>query len=178
MKINMSLLLGVIIFTSLSVFSQTEDWRNLVALESTKENVEKLLGKPRKYFDTYGSYETETGKFSIWYSKGGCHKNIQGLQYKIPAKKMTRLYVRLHRALPIEYYITNKENYKKSKSLMTNDRYLYTSLDESIVYETIVREDNTEFVDTISIQPGKEKTYLLCKKDDLVSIQFNKQLAK
>lgn len=162
----MYLLFGIIVFTSVSVFCQTEDWRKFVALESNREEVENILGKPDKYFDTYGTYETEAGRFSVWYSKGGCHKDVEGLQYKVPAQKITRILVYPKRTLPLEYYISDKENYKKNESLMKSDRYHYTSPDETVVYETIVPNDFDEFVYSITIQPGKNKRNLLCKDNE------------
>ena len=163
MKINSYLLSGVILFSPILIFCQTQDWRKLIALKSTRGEVEKILGKPKKYFDTYGSYETKEGKFSVWYSTGECRKNVEGRQYKVPAQRMTGLYVILHTGLPLEHFISDKENYKKSESLMTDGNYLYTSPDEAIVYETIVPNESKEFVYTISIQPGKNKQNLLCK---------------
>lgn len=71
MTIYRLILLILFFCISPSVLSQTPDWRKLVALESTREEVEKFLGKPDKYFETYGTYETELGRFSIWFSRGG-----------------------------------------------------------------------------------------------------------
>lgn len=54
---------------------------------------------------------------------------------------------------------------QKTKSLMTEGRNLYTSRDESVVLETIVPGvGSNEFVYTVSIQPDKDKRYLLCKE--------------
>lgn len=110
----MYLPLGIILLTSVSIFSQTQEWRKFVALESTREDVEKVLGKPEIYFHSFGTYKTQTGTFSVWYSKGGCHKNVEGLQYKIPAQIMIGLRVYMNEALPLENYISDKESYKKS----------------------------------------------------------------
>lgn len=146
---------------------QAQDWSKLVALESTRDDVENILGKPHKHFETYGAYETKVGKFSVWYSKGGCYKDFEGQQYDISPQKMTRLLVYLHQALPLESFIFNKEEFKKQASASADarpeNRYIYNSPDETIIYETIVRKDSTEFVHSIEIQPSKNKQHLLCK---------------
>jgi hypothetical protein len=164
MKIEMKpLILQILIFVIfLPTISYSQEWRKLIALESSREEVERILGKPDKYFDTYGTYETETGKFSIWYSKGGCRKNVKGLQYNVSAQRMTRLYVIQKKAVPPEYFFSDKENYKRTKSEFSNARFYYMSPDESVSYETIL-PNSKEFVDTITIQPGKDKQHLLCK---------------
>ena len=86
-----TMMLGACLLTMhISASGQTNAWRNFVALESSRENVETILGKPDNYFETYGTYETEDGRFSVWYTKGGCHKGIEGLQWNVSAQKMIR----------------------------------------------------------------------------------------
>ena len=165
MKTNSFLLLGILLLAPISVFCQIEEWRKWIALETAREEVEKILGKPNKYFDTYGSYEAKEGKFSVWYSTGECRNNVEGQQYKVPAGRMTGLYVRLHIGHPLEYYISDKGNYTKMESPMWGGRRYYTSPDETITYQTIVPKDSAEFVYTISIEPGKDKQHLLCKSE-------------
>jgi hypothetical protein len=164
MNIKKVIILGIfILILVVPIYSQNQDWRRLIALESTREEVEKILGKSDKYFETYGTYHTATGKFAVWYSKGGCHKNVEGLQYNVPARKMTRLLVYLDKSLSLETYISNIKEYEKQESPGGSSRYLYTSPDETTIYQTIMKKDGTEFVYTIEIQPSKNKQQLLCK---------------
>jgi hypothetical protein len=76
---------------------------------------------------------------------------------------MTTLLVYLSKSEPLETYISDKDNFSRRNFPEGSNRYLYTSPDESIVYETIMRSDNTEFVYTIDLQPSKEQNKLLCK---------------
>src|SRR5687768_9833590 len=105
--------IALLLLVNKPIFGQRDDWRKLVALESTRDEVEKVLGKPEIYFDTYGLYKTELGKFSVWYSKGVCSKQTEGLQYNIPAKRMTRLYVRLEKAGNLEDFMSKGSRYVK-----------------------------------------------------------------
>jgi hypothetical protein len=157
------ILLKLILATT--VFCQIQDWKTLVPLESSRKEVEKILGKPDKYFETYGTYQTPRGEFSVWYSTGGCRKKVKGLQWNVPAQKLTRILMYTQSSLPLEAYIKNKDEYKKENSPdLSKNRFLYTSPDESIIYQTIVTHDKLEFVNTIELQPGKNKKHLLCKQ--------------
>lgn len=164
MQVLITMVLGVWLLTChISASGQTTAWRNFVALESSRENVEKILGKPDKYFETYGTYETEEGRFSVWYTKGGCHKGIEGLQWNVSAQKMASLLVYPKKSLPLEHYVTDIHSFNKSYSPFSDEKYWYISPDTSIRYETIVPKDSVEFVYSISIEPGKDKQHLLCK---------------
>lgn len=142
---------------------QQGDWRNLVPLESNKAEVEKVLGKPDKYFKTYGNYKTEIGQFSVWYSKGSCRKKVEGLQWNVPPGRMTRLVVYPNKARPLMFYLTNEKDFVRQESPGGYSRYQYLSPDESIVFETILRGDKSEYVESIELQPGKHKEVFRCK---------------
>ena len=148
---------------SITVYSQTRDWAKLILLESNRTEVEKIIGKPERYFETYGIYQTEIGRFYVWYSQGGCQKNVEGLQYNIPARKLTRIVFSPKISLPLESYVSDKEDFKKERHSTMDSRYFYTSTDETITYETVLPNNGREFVYTIELQPGTDKQYLLCK---------------
>jgi hypothetical protein len=158
------IILLIVCFSLFPFSCIAQEWKKLIALESNRDTVEEILGKPEKYFDTYGTYKTKEGKFSVWYSKGGCHKNFEGLQYDIPAQKMTGLLIYPSgKGLPLESYVSNTKEYKKQQFPGGYARYFYTSFDESTVFGTILKKDGAEFVYTIEIQPSKKKQHLLCK---------------
>jgi hypothetical protein len=147
------------------LFSQSNEWRRLVALESSRGDVEKILGKPETYFDTFGQYETSVGRFSVWYSTGECRKKSLGLQYRVPAKRMTRLYLRLDSPHSPDTYIIDKSTYVKTDSPLMANRYLYSSVDGSESVETIQRKDRSEFVNSITLQPKKSQASLVCNTE-------------
>lgn len=149
-----------------STFSQVENWCKLKVLESDRNEVENILGKPETYLEGYGTYETKIGEFSVWYSKGGCRKDVEGLQYDIPAQRLTRILFYPKKSLPLEFYISDIDNFKKTTHPNADFRFFYTSMDESIIYQTILSNDSKEFVYTIELQPSKEQQKLLCGSND------------
>lgn len=156
----------IVLFALTSVIGiagQDKDWMDLTPLESSREDVENILGEPLSYFDTYGLYKTDFGKFSVWYSTGDCRKGVEGRQYNVPAKKMTGLSVILYKPVPIEEYIC-KQDYKREKSDDGFGRYLYKSSDESKIYEVFPLDNDSEMVLSISLEPSKDKRDSLCKE--------------
>jgi hypothetical protein len=162
MKTIILILLGLL--NAFACYAQLpgDEMRKLKPLESTREDVETVLGKPEKYFQTYGLYRTSNGRFSVWYSNGKCQKNTSGLQWKVPQGQVTRIVMYPFNELPFNSYVKNYEDYQRSSGRSGLHRILYTSNDESVVFQTISRDDKSEYVYTIEVQPGKEMRSLLC----------------
>lgn len=140
-----------------------QDWMKLVALESTRDEVEKILGKPEQSFPTYALYTVADNKFSVWYSSGECRKDTEGRQYKVRANLMTQLWVELNIGPSIKSVISDISEYTKEGPKRFG-RYNYISKDESIVYETFGDEGK---VNLIAIEPNKAKKSFLCTSQDL-----------
>ena len=154
--------LFLITFVSHAIQAQTDLWLRLVPLESTRDDAEKILGKPEAKFETSGVYRNEIGKFTVWYSKGGCHSSVAGRQYDVPPQRFIGLIVYLARPLPLQFYVSDVSKFSKSASAFNDRRNLYTSADESTTYETVVPPNGNEFVYSISIEPSKDKLRFLC----------------
>ncbi len=162
------LMLIVSLYTSPQ--GQVANWQTLTPLESSREDVERILGKPQKYFEAFGTYETKSARFSVWYSKGGCSGAVEGLQWNVPSGKMTRLWVQMSKAVSLKFYVPNVKDFAREESPDGYPRYHYTSSDESIVYETIMRKDGSEFVSSITLQPGKGEQHMLCRESNCEQI--------
>lgn len=162
-----SLMLVMVFLTPAFIFAQREEWSCLIPLKSTRAEVERILGKPAKYFDTSGGYETSYGKYSVWYATGRCSKKVEGRDWNVDAGIMTNLLVYPKRVDLIDQYLSNLQDYERRESPGGYSRFLYLSKDESLIYQTIKRPDSTEFIYAIALEPGKDKENLLCssKKD-------------
>jgi len=152
----------LLLLSQVSAQHQLKDWKEFVPLETNRDEVEKVLGPPEVYFDTYGTYETAFGKFHVWYSSGRCDKNTQGVQWNVSAKKLTRLVVYPQQAHQLEYYVPNMKDIGSILSPGRFSRTLYTTKDESITYKTITNRNNTEYINSIELSPTKDKQRFLC----------------
>ena len=161
---HLILLVALYFCSSFTLIAQTDDWKSLIPLRSKRSEVEKILGKPEKYFEGSGIYELKMGEFVVWYSKGACRRSSDEIQWNIPAGIMTELRVRINKPLSLAAYLSELElkAFTRSESPAGFSRFLYTSSDESIVFETIMKNDSTEFVNSITLQPDKMKKNLRC----------------
>jgi len=158
------IVLSVIAFYSSSVFCQETGWRELVPLKSDRSEVEKILGRPTTFFETYGNYKTPIGKFHAWYAQGGCKQSSEGLQWNVPASKLTKLLFYPKKAVTLDFYLASMEGFVKQPSPGGFSRFLYTAADDSITYQTIVSKNLGEIVNSIELDPNKAMQHLLCKK--------------
>lgn len=146
-----------------AVDAQLKNWNTLLPLKSTRSEVEAILGKPQKHFDTYGLYDTEIGRFSVWFSDGKCLKNREGLQYRVKANLFTSLWFTPKVKRPLSEYEADRNALIRTPD-PRNDRWLFYARPGDVsAYEVYIEKDGTEIVDTIQIRPTKEKEKLLCK---------------
>ena len=140
-------------------------WRGFVPLKTTMREVEKILGpsvfkKGEKPLPTSRWYKTEQGIVNICYSSGRCRKT-DSLQWKVAAGIVTGVYFdQPKRTASLTEWGFNVEGYKKEKDRY-DERFYYTSPDETLVIQTRVDKGN-ETVDTIGISPGVKDKHLLC----------------
>ena len=137
------------------------EWRKLIPLKSTRVEVEKILGKPEKSFDSYAQYENSNGRIYVWYSLGGCEHKIGGRQWNVPRGLMTTLSVSVNERRPLTSYIPNVTDFRRTE--MPHNRTVYVSSDESLVLTTIRAGNRNEFVSEFALDPTKEQEKLLCK---------------
>jgi hypothetical protein len=135
------------------------EWRQLVPLKSTRAEVDKILGKPDQSFDSYALYRTPKGRFSVWYSLGGCKQKIEGRQWDVAKGLMTSLSVYVDEGWPLTKYVQNPSDFRRT--VMPYNRVLYASSDESLIFETINPGDREEWVSMIAVDPTKEQDKLL-----------------
>lgn len=141
--------------------SWAPEWRKLTPLKSTRIEVEKILGKPEQSFDSYAIYKNANGRFSVWYSLGGCEHKIEGRQWNVPRGLMTSLSVFVNESRPFTRYVPNVADFRRVE--MPYNRIVYVSSDESLVSTTIKPSNQNEFVYAIDLDPTKEQEKLLCK---------------
>ena len=145
--------------------SQSKDsWTELKPLVSTREEVEQVIGKPVKYFPSYGLYKSTADlEFSAWYSDGKCGSNKPGIFYDVGPGILTRLYVALKTPRSLSSFQPDLKKLKRVQAGKMTEEVYYYSLDESIVYKTSIEANGTEWVRSISVQPGKDNEKHRCK---------------
>ncbi|MGH9842126.1 MAG: hypothetical protein ACREEM_25510 [Blastocatellia bacterium] len=144
------------ILASLLLHSQIEynnGWRGLKALESTKEQVEKLLGAPNN--GPEGAYSLEEATINFTYSSGHCKEN-----WNVPKDTVIRIVVSLKKNRPK----LSDLNLSLSKYKMRVDRELpdvryYTKLSDGVTLVVIGDE-----VKQVLYYPSENNENLKCNK--------------
>lgn len=162
LRINLILFVALVCFQSSGYSQRLEEWSCLIPLKSTRLEVEKILGKPHDVFDTYGRYDTPYGRYSVWYASGRCQKKVEGRDWNVEAGIMTSLLVYPNKVNLLNDYLHNISDYEKRDAPGGYSSFLYLNKDESIIYQTKVRPEGSEFVSAISLEPGNSKDKLLC----------------
>lgn len=160
---QLSLLLSIGLMLSTVCLGQewAPEWRKLVPLQSSRMEVERTLGKPKQSFDSYARYENENGRFSVWYSLGGCGHKVDGRQWNVERGLLTSLLVYVNDRRPLVSYSINAGDYRRTE--MPHDRVLYVSSDDSLIIETIMPAGREEFVYAMQLDPSREQKKLLCR---------------
>lgn len=141
--------------------AQIESWKNLVAMESTRRDVESVLGKPAKYFETYGLYDTEIGRFSVWYSDGKCLPKRVGKQYAISKGLFVGLRFTPNPDTPLSLYLSDSILTTRVVSEETNTIF-YFSPDRRLVFEAWVTREGREMLHAMELRPAAGEESRLC----------------
>lgn len=127
------------------VDAQVEAWNRLIPLESTPSEVENILGKPEKYFPTYGLYETKIGRFTAWFAGGKCLRNRDGEQYKVRPNLLIGLRFLPKSNKALSEYVKNQNFLIRWPDLKKN-RVFYFTQDGVVAYDVNRKDDGNETV--------------------------------
>lgn len=123
-------------------------------LESTRDEVEAILGKPERFFQTSGYYITDIGHFTVWYSNGEC-KSDNEHQYLVPKGIATGLQFKPKTKEPLRNYAADISDFKDWKFDAIPDSVFWIRKDGSVSYETI-KSGGRHLVFTIRLYPSEE----------------------
>jgi hypothetical protein len=190
-------MMRLVIIISLFLFStvsdadaQSDRWRRILPLESTRSDVERILGQNGDGVGYSLRYIVEEGFYDIKYSDGKCvtkwREEWNARMPELPpgkegepmidwkAAEWTVLSISYNpdddlslSALGINLKRLKKESNQYSH---TPGIYNYTDVYNGITYEVDKYYDSktklaTNFVAGIRVKPGKKHKHLLCKKD-------------
>jgi hypothetical protein len=159
------LFLLIVLGSTGAVGQSTIDWEKWMPLETTRGEIEAVLGKPHTRFDTFGSYDTQIGRFSVWYSDGRCLKDREGLQYRVQKGLMTSFWFQPKSRKPITDYVRDHKKLIHSSDSHNRTTY-YHAPDGMRAYSVFWERNGVEIVDKIMVRPTDEKKNLRCESSD------------
>jgi|ERR1044071_911401 hypothetical protein len=154
MKVGKIIFLYAFLTLALVSLTQAQEWRRIVPLQSTRADVERLLGPAERSYGVV--YELEAGNLSIEYSSGPCGgAKREGwnapeetvISYSFSAKVKQRF----------ADLKLNRKKFKKVKDRHVGVIDYYINAQEGIMYEV----QNGE-VDYVEYYPSRAYKHLYC----------------
>jgi hypothetical protein len=160
MKISVAIFLFFALF-SCQTTKLESSWKNIKVFKTTRDEVEKLLGKP---VDRDGkiSYETADALIYIYYSGAPCgNSDIYGQGYNIPKDTVFSYRVILRKEVKVSELEWDENSYQQEQDEQHLPEYAYYYNAKAGIYITTVKtdlQDNTyQIVKSIEFGRTKEQ---------------------
>ena len=134
--------------------SYAKEWRGIVPLHSTREDVKRLLGPSPEPGE--GFYEFENEVAVIQYSNGPCKKGLPG-GWNVPRDTVISVDVMPRPALLLAELNIDIKQFKKSVDPKVPSIFYYTDEEDGVTFQ--VREDR---VDAIFYKAAERDKHLRC----------------
>lgn len=131
----------------------TNNWRGIIPLQSTRSDVERILGAQTDSHGQTSIYKTESERIDVLYSSGLCSR---GQTWRLPRDIVIRLVVTPESKTLIEHFDT--KGYVQVKESHPDNWRQYWSPDGGVLIQTI-KTDEAEEVLSVTYQAARnEKT--------------------
>lgn len=154
----------LVVLLSLSGFvsSQTLEptWTKLRPLVSSRQDVERILGKPVK--PEINQYENEREIIVVWFSEGTCKQHKESI-YNVPKGTVVALLVSLKQRTNLSELIDIRaEPYDRQPDRRLPKFVDYSNSDGSFRFQTVVLENGQEVVHFVATSPSDRDSALRC----------------
>lgn len=141
---------------------QSNSWRGIRPLHSTKDDVERTLGKPQtQLINQAYLYITTEEKFEVLYSEGPCTVSNVG-KWNVPVDTVLQFTVYPQRTLPLDDLDLDDKKYSKAPDPNIPNSFFLINRAEGVMIQTQKR-DGYEQVMSIEYSRSKDDIKLLCK---------------
>lgn len=141
--------------------SQAKGWRGFVPLQSTRTDVERILGAPKESRGVASTYETKDERVLVFYSAGQC-KESQSNDWNVPRDTVVSITVHPNAKLLVDDLKLDKMKYKRVADYHVQGVVYYFSKEDGVRISARLFEKEGEDVDSITYEPTPEDSYLRC----------------
>ena len=142
--------------------SSSNSWHGLVPLQSSRADVEKLLGKAKTSHGFTYVYETENETVNILYSAGPCKLSAVE-RWNVALDIVLRMDVRPRKKMLIQELHLDKVRYSRLPEAHPENWIRYMNDEDGVMVETI-SNGRTEEVYTITYWPRTKDKSLRCSQ--------------
>ena len=143
--------------------SQAKGWRGLVPLQSTRTDVERILGAPKESRGVASTYETKDERVLVFYSAGEC-KESQSNGWNVPRDTVLNFTVHPHGKLLVDDLNLDKRKYERVADDHVQGVVYYFSKEDGVRISARLFKNEREFVDSITYEPTANDSYLRCRQ--------------
>lgn len=141
---------------------QRNVWRGIRPLYSTRDDVERVLGQPkRRSLNQSYVYDTNEENIDAFYSDGPCSPSIVG-KWNVPANTVLSITIHPQVTVLINDLQLNIDKYERVPDPNIPDWFFWTNREEGIMIQSEVR-DGVERVMSITHSRSNKDKALLCK---------------
>lgn len=141
---------------------QSNVWRGILLLHSTRGDVERILGLPkrRSINQTY-AYDTDEEKIYVLYSEGPCRPSEIG-KWNVPTDTVLKIMIYPQRTVLVSELNLDQNKYRRGPDPNIRDWFYLVNPEEGIMIQSQVK-NGCEQVMAITYQPSTQDKVQLCK---------------
>jgi hypothetical protein len=140
--------------------TQGNSWSGLTPLQSTRQEVEKLLGPAKDSVGKTFIYDTQAEKVHVWYSDGPCKASEIG-QWNVPVGIVLQIRVYPKAIILFRDLQLDLRKYKRIPDPSIRNWAFYENHDDGVVVQTQL-EKGCEQVEIVTYEPKKDDRQLRC----------------
>lgn len=142
--------------------SPAKGWRGFVPLQSTRTDIERMLGAPKESRGLASTYETKDERVVVFYSAGQC-KQSQSNDWNVPRDTVVSITVHPNAKLLVEDLKLDKMKYERVADYHVQAVVYYFSKEDGVrISARSFDKKEGEEVDSITYEPTPEDSYLRC----------------
>ncbi len=142
--------------------AQRNVWRDIRPLHSTKADVERILGRPKKRSlnQTY-AYDTNEEQIDVLYSEAPCSPSVVG-KWNVPSDTVLRITIYPRGTIRIRDLALDRDNYGRGPDPNIPNAFFWVNREEGIMIQSQLK-DGSEQVMSIEYSRSSKDKRLLCK---------------
>jgi hypothetical protein len=154
--------LGGVLIVIPSIMAQTEvapnSWRGLIPLRSNRDQVEKLLGRPKDSIGPRLIYENESERVDVRYADASCSE-----AWDVPKDTVISMEVHPRKSIRIEELRLDPKKYIRFQWAHPDNWVVYMNKAEGVWVHTIIWDSRGEEVYFFEYLPTAKDESLRCK---------------
>ena len=141
---------------------QEKGWKNIVPLDSTRKDVERLLGRPQVSKGVADTFQLKDGRLRVFYSDGFC-KRPNTNDWNVPPGTVVTLTFEPSGEVKIAELKLDMSKYERTIDPHVQRAFHYYSREAGIRISTRLEKEG-EDVHSITYEPTEKDLHLRCEK--------------